>query len=147
MKDRLSDDVVPENETFEQQMQDLDVPVEKRSAKALTGWIKARNYGSNTVKNIRIGKTIISFSPKTTKLFKVGEGEYRFAVCIVDFEKKPALLLKPDKKGIKLKQFTGLAYQAAITRPMAEAFKEYGVKQGSYTINVVKDGYLAVLDG
>ncbi len=150
MKDRiirakLIDNVIPENETFEQQMKDLDVPIEKKSAKALTGWIKARNCGEkNAVKEMRISTTVITFSPKATKLFELEKGEYRFAVCIVDFEGKPALLFKPDAKGIKLKHYGGQAYQAAITKPIGLAFAEHGVKKGCYTINAIKNGYLAV---
>lgn len=148
---KLYDVLGPEdNRDFEEQMNDLNVPIEKtgekKSAKALTGWVTAR--GNSTVRDMRINKTILSFSSKAAKMFEVEPGLYRFSFKLVDYGGGVALFLRPDKRGIKLKKYDrSLCYITTYTRQMKNLFKEHNVKMGDYKINKVDQGWLAVYDG
>ncbi len=143
-------DLTSDDRSFVEQMNDLNVPIEqnKKSAKVITGWITARCGVERTIKALRLNKTSVSFSEKAAKLFEVEPGVFRFACRLVDYDGKTAILLKPDKKGVKLKKYErSLCYLTAYTAPMKELFKKHNVQLGDYVINEVTGGYLAVHDG
>lgn len=138
-----------DNRDFKEQMADLNVPIEstgeKKTAKALTGWVTARGY--KAVQDMRINKTIVSFSEKAAKLFEVEKGVYRFSFCLVEYKGGTALLLKPDKRGIKLKKYErSICYITTHTGAMKKLFKEHNVKTGNYKIHETGKGWMAVYD-
>lgn len=142
---------IPDDESFETVLENLNVPVERqgqsKQAKTLTDWITARGGGHTTIKDLRLNKSIMSFSEKAAKLFEVDPGVYRFAFRLVDYEGSTAILLKPDKKGIKLNRYDrSVCYSTSYTKTMKKLFREHNVKLGDYEITKVKNGYLAILE-
>ncbi len=143
-------DLTSDDRSFVEQMNDLSVPIEqnKKSAKVITGWITARCGVERTIKALRLNKTTVSFSEKAAKLFEVKPGVYKFACRLVDYEGKTAILLKPDNKGVKLRNYGRcFRYMATYTGTMRELFKQHNVQLGDYVINEVTGGYLAVWEG
>jgi hypothetical protein len=144
--------VVPDS--FEQQMADLGVPIEKvnqKTAKVLSDWITPVNKGGRQNQDLSLRKQHVSINRKWAR--KIAESEdavrVRIALRVIDYDGKPALFIKPDSSGFNLKQpaVETHAWQFSMSPTLRQAIEKHGLKYGSYSLSVIKGGYLAVHDG
>ena len=101
-KYKLFGDPPEEELNFGEQMNELGVPVErtgeKREAVSITGWLTARGKGARLDKGtISVAKTYIGIADEVNaKLIKPGQDRAKVALCVVEYEGRKALAMKPD---------------------------------------------------
>lgn len=144
---------VDDDRTFEEQMNDLGVKVErvnnKITAKAVTPWLKPWYYGEGCTKSfMRIRATYISLSEDIfTELLKLaGDDQVKLVLRVINYECKKALEFRYDAAGYAVHSHKR-SWKITMPPKLKRVLTEHGVKEGAYKIERLKNGsYLAVLD-
>lgn len=139
-------------ESFEKQMADLGVPIEKvnkKSARVLSDWIMPGNTGGRHSYDLSLRKNRISINSKLAARIAGDKTKIKLAFRVIEFEGKPALLFRENKSGFSLKRpgIETRAWQVNLSPGLKAELEKYGVEYGHYTVNIVKDNYMAVHDG
>lgn len=140
---------VSEKESFEEQMADLGVKVERQKieAKAVTPWLARGNAGRKPFPGIRLTKSYLAISKRIAEKLtqEAKDGIPRMALRVIEYEGKRALLFKYDPRGYTItKKSENHNFCRVATKAIIEALHEAGLKIGCYTVKRVADGYLAV---
>ncbi len=141
-----------EDRSFEQQMADLDVPIEttgaKREAKPLTPWLSPKRGYKLGSRQISYTDSYIGFGEDIYKTLKAEfPGPLRVALRVVEYEGKKAVAIKTDNNGYKVTtNIRGNNMRLPLSSTLRQALKDSGLKYGRYTVNRISGGFLAVLD-
>jgi len=146
---------LPESEeerNFEEQMSDLGVTVEKagkKTAHVLSDWLKPGNAGGQHIYDMSVRKNHIAIKPKWAQKIAGNKTKMKLTFRIVRFEGKTALLFKESNLGFSTKKppIENRAWHMSVSPALKAEFEKYGVSYGHYKISIVKDGYLATLEG
>jgi hypothetical protein len=138
-----------EDRSFEEQMADLGVPIEKvniKTAKVLTDWIKPGNAGGQHNYDMSVRRSHISIKPKWAEKIAGKKTKTKLIFRIVKYEDKLALLFKENSSGFSIKKpaIENRAWHITLSPAFKRELEQYGFEFGCYKIGIVKDGYLAV---
>lgn len=140
----------PEEESFEAQMADLDVPIErpnKKEARAVTPWLTRRNPGIKPFEGIRLMRSYLAISIKVAEKLaqEAGDGVPRAALRVIEYEGKKALALKYDPRGYTISiKSVNHSLCRITTAAVIETLHEAGLQMGRYKVKKISGGYLAV---
>lgn len=139
--------VVPES--FEKQMADLGVPVEKvnqKTAKVLSDWIIPANKGGRQGYDLSLRKNHLSINNKWMKKIAGTKDKVYLQFRVIEVDGKPGLFFRENRSGFSLKKpdLETRAWQMTMSPSFAAALEKHRVEYGHYIISIVKDGYLAV---
>lgn len=135
-----------DDRSFEEQMQDLNVPVERKPAGQITDilWLNKRSHGKSRG-HIRITTTVIAITPAGMDI--LGNAT-KLAFGTAKMGGKPVLLIKVNSEvGYRLSQKKSGAAENR-NQKLITTLSEAGIKHGSYEIrHRIKDvqgGWIAV---
>ena len=139
-------------ESFEQQMSDLGVPVEKvnqKTAKVLSDWIIPANKGGSQTYDLSLRKTHLAINAKWMQKIAGDKDKVQLQFRVIEFDGKPALLFRENRSGFSLKRpsLDTRAWQMTMSPIFAAALEKHKVEYGHYRVSIIKDGYLAVQNG
>ena len=139
--------VVPES--FEKQMADLGVPVERvnqKTARVLSDWILPGNAGGRHNYDLSLRKAHLAINPKWANKIAGTKDKVYLKFRVIEFDGKPALLFREDRVGFSLKRpaLDSRAWQIAMSPLLEAELRKHKLGYGHYIISIVKDGYLAV---